>query len=346
VALSTSGRVAKAQPVVAEAEEAGRPATATSGWLHSSFGIDLGAGTGSYRRLRRELLDEGRLPRGASVRAGELASAFDLAAARTPAAGGPELLAEGAPLPSARGAYLLRFDARGLAPPSGLDAVEVDFDPAVVAHFQRVGVTVHRGAAAALYEIELRQPVARAWAGMVAAVPPSPLPRPADARRKAAAPRPATGEGPGPGATRPAAAPPPAGPAGVAAGIPAAAPGSTPGDETGGGSDRVVAVLRAVSSERPGAAAEAVRAERVVRASDLRSALEAASPALRASVLAVELARALAASDPAPRLRQLQAQAQALAASLPDDPKAAELALLIRRAADLTAAPGGTSRPP
>jgi hypothetical protein len=277
-APSTSGRVAKAEPVVAAAEEAGRPATATSGWLHSSFGIDLGAGAGSYRRLRRELLDEGRLPRAASVRAGELASAFDLAA-RTPAAGGPELLAEGAPLPSTRGAYLLRFDVRGLAPASGLDAVEVDFDPAVVARFQRVGVSVHHGAAAALYEIQLRRPVA-------------------------------------------------------------------PAADLGARSDRTVAVLRAIPGERVGARDAIVQDERVVRLSDLHPSWEAASPALRTSALAVELAQALAAEDPAPRLVRLQPRAQALAAELPDEPKAAELLQLIQRAADLAGARGGAAHPP
>ncbi len=84
-----------------------------------------------------------------------------------------------------------------------------------------------------------------------------------------------------------------------------------------------------------------VLAERVVRLSDLRPSWDAASPALRASALAVELARALAAREPAPRLQELRARAQALAAELPDDPKAAELLRLVRRAADLAAATGG-----
>lgn len=302
-----SRRAAAASPVVASAEALPAPAPAPArpapapappaapaagGWLRSSFGADTG--TSFYRRLRHDLMDEGRLPRAASVRAGELANAFDLAAP-APAAGRPELLAEGAPLPAAGDAYLLRFDARGLRPSSGLDTVEVEFDPAVVARFRRVGATARGGVAAALYEVELRQPAAMAPAG--------------------------------------------------------------------GGEDRIVAMLRAVSRERaaapdrpagsagapeqafhegdPRAAGAVVLAERVVRLSDLRPSWDAASPALRASALAVELARALAAREPAPRLQELRARAQALAAELPDDPKAAELLRLVRRAADLAAATGG-----
>jgi hypothetical protein len=276
----------------------------TAGWPRSSFGADTGIG--SYRRLRHDLLDEGRLPRAASVRAGELANAFDLAA-RGPVAGGPELLAEGAPLPAAGDTWLLRFDARGLRPSPGPDAVEVEFDPAMVARFHRVGATAHRGVAAALYEVELRRPAAMAAAA----------PRPPGERRKAAAPGPAAGP----------------------------APDQMDQGDQMAGADRIVAVLRAVSREQPGAG-RIVLAERAVRLSDLRPSWDAASPALRASALAVELARALAAKDPAPRLHELRAKARALAAELPDDPKAAELLQLVQRAADLAGAPGSAAHPP
>src|SRR6202040_1524021 len=62
--------------------------------LRSSFGADTG--TDFYWRVRRGLLAEGRLPRAASVRADELANAFELAA-EMPAVGRPELAVEGAP---------------------------------------------------------------------------------------------------------------------------------------------------------------------------------------------------------------------------------------------------------
>jgi hypothetical protein len=143
-------RAGKAAP---RAAAVAAPPPATAAPLRSSFGADTG--TDSYRRVRRGLLDEGRLPRAASVRADELANAFDLAA-EMPAVGRPELTVEGAPLPAAGAVYLLRFQARGLVGPSSADAVEVDFDPAVVASFRRVGATVNRGVASALYQIELR----------------------------------------------------------------------------------------------------------------------------------------------------------------------------------------------
>src|SRR6202040_2290704 len=127
--------------------------------LRSSFGADTG--TDFYWRVRRGLLAEGRLPRAASVRADELANAFELAA-EMPAVGRPELAVEGAPLPAAGATYLVRFEARGLTGRSSSDSVEVDFDPAVVALFRRVGATAHRGGAAALYEIELRPEVTAA----------------------------------------------------------------------------------------------------------------------------------------------------------------------------------------
>jgi hypothetical protein len=343
------------------------PAPAASGWLRSSFGADTG--TGSYRRLRHDLLDEGRLPRAASVRAGELANAFDLAA-RAPGPGGPELLAEGAPLPAAANTWLLRFDARGLQPSPGQDAVEVDFDAAVVARFHRVGTSTHQGIASALYEVELRPAAASAppaaWsAALVATASPSAAP-------PSAASPPAGGSGQmaaapaRPAGSRQAAAAQsrPAGERRAAAASAAGAPGAPAGDRD----DRVVAVLRAVSRERPPAlerpvesagalpqdlrarrlegAGQPVLAERVMRFSDLRSSWDAASPALRASALAIELARTLAAKDPAPRLRDLRARGQALAAELPDDPKVAELLRLIQRAADLAGASDHPSHQP
>jgi hypothetical protein len=88
------------------------------------------------------------------------------------------------------------------------------------------------------------------------------------------------------------------------------------------------------------------QAGRVLRLSQLRPSWEAATPALRAQGLAVQFAQALASRDPAPRLRQLRQEARALAAELPDDPKAAELLELVERAAKLAEAPGAGSGPP
>jgi hypothetical protein len=305
--------------------------------LRSSFGADTG--TDSYRRVRRGLLAEGRLPRAASVRADELANAFELAA-EMPAVGRPELAVEGAPLPAAGATYLVRFEARGLAGRSSPDTVEVDFDPAVVARFRRVGATAHRGGAAALYEIELRPDIAAAPAAQgvtarsrpdaaspamapmapqpVAEPPPAGTPHPAAASRmKAASPQPA-------GESRGAAAPRP-----------------------GGGTDRVIATLRVVSRDERGFQGGGLLAARVVRLGQLHPSWDAASPALRVQGLAVQLAQALAAKDPGPRLQEVRVQAQALAAELPEDPKAAELLQLVDRAAALAAAAGGaTPRPP
>ncbi|MBV8201180.1 MAG: von Willebrand factor type A domain-containing protein, partial [Acidobacteria bacterium] len=174
--------------------------------LRSSFGADTG--TASYRRVRHGLLDEGRLPQPASVRADELANAFDLAA-EVPPVGRPEVSVEGAPLPGTGATYLLRFEARGLAGPSNADAVEVDFDPRVVARFRRVGATAHLGGASALYEVELRDaagraPSAVAAAGVSPAGRPAPPPRAAaSTQSEAAAPR-AAGERSAPAAAAPA----------------------------------------------------------------------------------------------------------------------------------------------
>jgi len=304
--------------------------------LRSSFGADTG--TDSYRRVRHGLLAEGRLPRAASVRADELANAFELAA-EMPAVGRPELAVEGAPLPAAGATYLVRFEARGLTGRSSSDAVEVEFDPAVVARFRRVGATAHRGGAAALYEIELRPEAAAAaaaQAGMAASRPgaagsamaptaPKPLaePRPADAPRPAAASR------------LKAASPQPAGePPGAAA------------PRLGAGRDRVIATLRVVSRDESGFQGGGLLAARVVRLDQLHPSWDAASPALKVQGLAVELAQALAAKDPGPRLQAVRVRAQALAAELPEDPKAAELLQLVDRAADLAGASGGSTLHP
>jgi hypothetical protein len=241
-----------------------------------------------------------------------------------------------------------------LQSPPGPAIVEVAFDPALVARFQRLGATAHRGVAAALYEVELRQPAAMIPAGDAAA-PAAVSPHPGDA----AAP-PAAASRPGGSRQKAAAAPRPAGARGSLA---APGPAGSADDE----GDRIVAVLRAVSRGQPrgpdravgGAAArrpalpdqevpragQVVLAERVVRLSELRPSLAAASPALRASALAIELAQALAAKDPAPGLRELRARARALAAEMPDDPKIAELLQLVERAADLAATPGHARQP-
>jgi hypothetical protein len=316
---------AAARPAVgAEAKsstsrEAQMPA-APAAPLRSSFGADTG--TDFYRRVRRGLLAEGRLPRAASVRADELANAFDLAG-EVPAVGRPELSVEGAPLPAAGATYLVRFEARGLMGRSSPDAVEVDFDPTVVARFRRVGATAHRGGAAALYEIELRPGIAAAPAppqvtagsrpdGEGNAVAPPPA---AASRMKAASPQPA--------------------------GEPRGAPASRPGNY--GSQNRVIATLRVVSRDQGSIQGGALLAARVVRLHQLHPSWDAASPALRVQGLAVQLAQALAAKDPGPRLQEVRARAQALAAELPEDPKAAELLQLADRAADLA---GATPRPP
>jgi hypothetical protein len=264
--------------------------------LRSSFGADTG--TDSYRRLRRGLLAEGRLPRAASVRADELANAFDLAS-ETPAVGRPELSVEGAPLPVPGAVYLLRFEVRGLMGPAGAGAVEVEFDPAVVARFRRVGATANRGGATALYEVELR---------------PAP-----SARQSAAA------------SSRP-------------VGEPRDATAASPGS-----GDRVIATLRLVAADRINVggnlAGDDRLAGRALRLSQLRPSWAAASPALRAPGLAVQFAQALAAKDPGPRLQELRIRAQALAAELPDDPKAAELLDLVERAAALAGAPAAPPPP-
>ena len=302
--------------------------------LRSSFGGDTGID--SYRRVRRSLLAEGRLPRAASVRADELANAFDLAG-DVQAVGRPELWVEGAPLPAAGATYLVRFEARGWMSRSSSNAVEVEFDPSVVASFRRVGATAHRGGAAALYEIELRPEIApvtiaREVAGRAsldaagaavapqapAALPPAAAPRPSAApRKKAASPRPA--------------------------GEPRGEPASRPG----GAADRVIATLRVVSRDEGGFRGGAMVATRVVHLDQLHPSWDAASPALRVQGLAVQLAQALAAKDPGPRLQEVRVRAQALAAELPDDPKAAELLQLVDRAADLAGVAGGaTPHPP
>ncbi len=310
--------------------------------LRSSFGADTG--TDFYRRVRRGLLTEGRLPRAASVRADELANAFELAA-EMPAVGRPELAVEGAPLPGAGATYLVRFEARGLAGRSSSDTVEVDFDPAVVARFRRVGATAHRGgAAAALYEIELRPEAAaapgvtagsRPGAAGAALAPTAPsAPMPPMAPKPAAEPRPADTPRPAAASRMKAASPQPAGE------LRAAAPRS------GGAANRVIATLRVVSRDEGGFQGGGLLAARVVHLDQLHPSWDAASPALRVQGLAVQLAQALAARDPGPRLQAVRARAQALAAELPEDPKAAELLRLVDRAANLAATAGSaTPRP-
>jgi hypothetical protein len=291
-----SGAAAKAAALPA-ARPGQPPGPATP--LRSSFGADTGID--SYRRVRRGLLGEGHLPRAASVRADELANAFDLAA-EVQAVDRPELSVEGAPLPAAGAAYLLRFEVRGLMGRSSPDAVEVDFDPTVVARFRRVGATAHRGGAAALYEVELHKAVAGAAPQMTAA-----LPRPP--------------------------------------GEPPAAPASRAGGD--GAQNRVIATLRVVARDERSVQDGSLLAVRVVRLSELHPSWETASPALRVQGMAVQLAQALAAKDPAASLQALRARAQALAAELPEDPKATELLQLVDRAADLAGGPGGAApRPP
>ena len=342
-AAATVARPELSAEAKVEAESPASPASRASprvggaSPLRSSFGADTG--TDSYRRVRRGLLAEGRLPRAASVRADELANAFELAA-EMPAVGRPELAVEGAPLPAAGATYLVRFEARGLAGRSSPDTVEVDFDPAVVARFRRVGATAHRGGAAALYEIELRPEVAAAPAvqGVTAGSRPDaagPAMAPM-APQPVAEPRPAGTPHPAAASRMKAASPQPAG----------ESRGAAP-PRPGGGTDRVIATLRVVSRDEGGFQGGTLLAARVVRLDQLHPSWDAASPALRVQGLAVQLAQALAAKDPGPRLQEVRVRAQALAAELPEDPKAAELLQLVDRAADLAAAAGGaTPRPP
>jgi hypothetical protein len=266
--------------------------------LRSSFGD--GTGTAFYRRLRQELLAEGRLPPTGSVRAEELANAFELRGG-APAASRSLLSAEGAPLPASGATYLVRFAARGLAGPPGAGAVEVDFDPTVVARVRRVGATAYGGGASALFEVELRRAPGSAS--------PDALITPSRAE---------------PGGER----------KGPAAGVATAS----------GAERRMIATLR-VARGGAGAADLAPPPARTVYLSDLHPSWTAASPELRVSGLAVQLAAALAARDPAPRLQELRGEAQALASELPDDPKAAELLQLVERAAELAGAPGAAAAP-
>jgi hypothetical protein len=286
-------------PPLAKAARPGAPLAP----LRSTFGD--ATGTAFYRRLRRELLAEGRLPPTGWVRAEELANAFELRG-EAPAVSRSLLSAEGAPLPPSGAAYLVRFAARGLTGPPGAEAVQVDFDPTVVAHVRRVGATASRGGASALFEVELRRAPERASPHALVAATPA-----------------------GPGGERQGPAP------GVAAAGVAAAPGAE---------RRVLAILR-VSRAGAGGAAAAAPAARVVYLSDLQPSWTAASPELRISGLAVQLAAALAAGDPARRLQELRAEARALASELPDEPKAAELLRLVERAAELAGAPGAAAAP-
>ena len=151
---------------------AGAPAGNLPG-LRSSFG-DKGT-TDFYLDLRRELLDEARLPEAAEVRVAELANAFELPSRPEPAEQSKSLersnrlqsaqlgsenlrlASEGAPLPSGRAdVYLLRLAAAPTGAPAG-HAIQVAFDPSTVASARRVGATVHRdGVATALYQLVLR----------------------------------------------------------------------------------------------------------------------------------------------------------------------------------------------
>jgi hypothetical protein len=143
--------------------------------LHASFGGD--AGTAGYGRVRQALLAQGRLPRPDAVPPPEqLTGAFEVAAAY-PAAGtaGRSTLGlsmEGAPLPGPgpERRYLLRIAVQGLPGPPRRDAVAVDFDPAVVARIQRVGATAGRGAATALFEVEMQPAAGPAGDAVVVAV--------------------------------------------------------------------------------------------------------------------------------------------------------------------------------
>jgi hypothetical protein len=264
--------------------------------LRSTFGA--GTGTAAYDLLRDDLLSAGRLPAPGTLRLDQLTNAFApqtaapapalamAAPARTRAArregsvpGAAGLEVEGARLPATGSVYLLRLTAHGLAAPIPVDAVEIDFDPAVVLSARRVGATAASGSATALYEVELA--AEGNWMPPVAAPAPS--------------------------------APPPS-----------------------AADDLVLATVRAASLPR-----------RVVRVGDLRSEWERASASLRLQGLALRLGEiASVRPTPAPtRWLQLRAEAAALVAELPADPRAAELRRLVERAVEVAGLPPARPSP-
>jgi hypothetical protein len=272
--------------------------------LRSSFGD--GGSTDFYLDLRRELLDEARLPEAAEVRVAELANAFELRASSPSASGErrerserpepfaasapsgpPRMTVEGAPLPTRRGnVYLLRFAVSGLTGVPAGGRIQVEFDAATVESARRVGATAGRGGdVTALYEVALR-PASREVLHTETA----------------------------------------------ASGAAAVAPGPV--------------IARWGLSPAAGALSGAGAQWRTVRLADLRPSWEAASPALREPGLAAALGDALSEPRPAARLRRLLGPARALAAERPADAQAAELLQLIERAVELAGPAAGGARPP
>lgn len=274
--------------------------------LRSSFGGS--SGSAFYPRLWQELMTEGRLPPPESVRVEELANAFE-PAGEAAAVSRPRWSVEGALLTPAGSSYLLRLAARGLAGRPGTAALQVEFDPAVVASARRVGANADRNGASALFLVELRPPAA------------------AVAHRAGAPSSRGAAEG-----------------AGAAAALSRRAGGSDRVVAT----LRVFPRAGAVA-DAGGADAVAALPDRRVRLSELSPSWAPPLPALRLQGLAVQLADALAADTPASRLRllrPLRGQARSLAAELPGEPKAAALLRLVERAAEVAGGVSDASAPP
>ena len=293
-------------------QEAPRP-------LRSTFGA--ATGTAAYDLLRDDLLGAGRLPAPGTLRLDQLANAFApraaaasrsfavAAPARARAAsreesapGGAGLEVEGARLPAPGSVYLLRLTAHRLAAPIPADAVEVEFDSAVVLSARRVGATSTAASATALYEVELRSNP-----------PPTSTPTSTPASTIVAS----AASSPSQGPSSPSAA-------AAASAEPAAA------------DDLVLATVQAAGLPR-----------RLVRLGDLRSEWEQASASLRLQGLAVRLGE-VASTRPMPaptRWLQLRAEAAALTAELPADPRAAELRRLVERAIELAGLPPARPSP-
>jgi hypothetical protein len=338
-----------ARPWPAQAASAGAPPAT----LRSSFGGSTGSAF--YTRLWQELMTESRLPPPESVRVEELANAFE-PAGEAAAVSRPRWTVEGAPLPQAgSSSYLLRLAARGLAGRPGTAAVQVEFDPGVVASARRVGASADRSGASALFLVELRPPAAAVAQRAGAA-----------SSRGVAESAAAASSGRAAGTAGAASAQAAAENAGAASSRGAAenagAASAREGAESAGAAlprraadgDRVIATLRV--SPRAGALAAAGGADAIVRLparrvrlSELSRSLGPAPPALRLQGLAVQLADALAADTPASRLRLLRPlrdQARTLAAELPGEPKAAALLRLVERAAEVAGDVSDASAPP
>jgi von Willebrand factor/Uncharacterized protein YfbK, C-terminal len=298
----------------------------------STFGLDVG--TGSYDEVRR-FLAAGRLPPPEAVRVEELVNAFDYGDPRPAAGEDFALAAEGAPTPFAGGerARLLRFALRGRAaapgpsgaPTSGAGQLAAPPVAAPPVAAPPVGAAPVAAAPAgtpqiiavqARVEVDFDPAVVARW------------------RLLGYTDRGLAGE--------PSGAP---GGGGLGAGELRAGQRVTalyevelqPAPAAG----RPVATLRL--RYRPAAGGEAREVARTLRTGDLARRWEAASPALRLASLAAALGEVLRG---APGARgadagEIYRRARRLAAQRPGDGRAAELAALAGKAAQLLGAGGG-----